>query len=371
MNNLLRGIRLLSQNKIEGKRVLLRVDFNVPLTEKQTVADGIRIIKSLPTIELLLKQKNKVILVSHLGRPNGREHKFSLKPVVLYLQKLLSKKHIILIEDFLSGKEKLTLQKQTANDIVLLENIRFYPGEKINDDIFAQKLSQLGTVYVNDAFGVSHRDAASVVGITRLLPSYAGLLLEKEIRAIQKLMQKPQKPVVAIIGGAKISTKIILLSKLLDVVDYLLLGGGIANAFLQNQEPEITQKILNLAKKKNVSLLLPIDTAGLENKILDIGPRTAKAFTDVISKAKTIVWNGPVGLVEDKRFAKGTNAIFRAVVNNKRAFSLVGGGDTLASVSGNKDLDKITHVSTGGGAMLELIEKGTLPGIEALRRKSA
>lgn len=380
MKNLLKGIRLLSINKIKGKRVLLRVDFNVALTIKQTIADHTRILKSVPTIKLLLEQKNKVIIVSHLGRPNGRETKFSLKPIASYLQKLFPKKLVIFINDFLSEKGKVKLSQQTSNNIVVLENIRFYPGEQTNDYVFAKKLSQLADIYVNDAFGVSHRHDASVVGVTKLLPSYCGLLLEKEIKAVSKLMNHPKRPVVAIIGGAKISTKIVLLSKLLDVVNYLLLGGGIANTILQALGQEIGQslseknkldeakKIVNLAKKKNVSILLPVDSRAKENKILDIGPKTEKLFTDIISKAKTIVWNGPVGYAEDRRFAKGTNAIFQAITQNVSAFSLVGGGDTLASVSNNKEIEKITHVSTGGGAMLELVEKGTLPGIEALRK---
>lgn len=396
MKDLLKNIKLLSKSKIANKRVFLRVDFNVSLTKNQEIADDIRITKSIPTIKLLQKQKNKIILVSHLGRPNGRDQKYSLKPIALHLQKLFPKNNIILVDDFLSPKGKLQIAEQKTKDIVLLENIRYYPGEQINDDIFAKTLSSLADIYVNDAFGVSHRDAASVVGITKLLPSYCGLLLEKEIQAVKTIMDKPKHAVVAIIGGAKISTKIILLSKLLDVVDYLLLGGGIANTLLLAKGQEIgkslnekdkideAKKIINLAKKKSVTLVLPEDVAGLENgkqektylasdiaqnfSILDIGPKTEKVFTDIITKAKTIIWNGPVGYCEDKRFAHGTNAIFDAITHNKNAFSLVGGGDTLTSVSGHKDISKITHISTGGGAMLELIEKGTLPGIEALKK---
>ncbi|QQG40726.1 MAG: phosphoglycerate kinase [Candidatus Levyibacteriota bacterium] len=362
MTNLLKNIKLLSQNKIENKRVLLRVDFNVPLTDDLQITDDVRIVKSIQTMQLLLKNNNKIILVSHLGRPQGRDEKLSLKPVADYLKKTFTQNSITLVTDFLT-------QSQTPNDITLLENIRYYEGEDKNDDAFAKQLASIADVYINDAFGVSHRNAASIVGITKFLPSYCGLLLEKEITAVTKIMDNPKRPLVAIIGGAKISTKIVLLEKLLDIVDYLLLGGGIANTFLQNQQPEITQKILNLAKEKNVLLLLPIDKVGIEDKILDIGPKTEKLFSETIKKANTIIWNGPVGLIEDKRFTKGTQSIFTAITQNDHAFSLVGGGDTLASVSGNKDIDKITHVSTGGGAMLELIEKGTLPGIEALKQK--
>lgn len=397
MIDLLKNINLLSQSKIENKKVLLRVDFNVPLTNDLQIADDVRIVKSIPTIQLLLKNNNKIILVSHMGRPKGRDTKTSLKPVAEYLAKSFPHNTITLVDDFLSEGGKQQLQSQTVNNIFLLENIRYYPGEDINDEIFTKKLASIADIYVNDAFGVSHRDAASVAGITKLLPSYCGLLLENEIRAVENIIKDPKKPVVAIIGGAKISTKIILLEKLLDVVDTLILGGGLANTFLlakgheigkslvEKEQVEEAKHIMSQAVEKNVSMVLPIDNAGLENdniekmykndliphnfSILDIGPETTNMITEIISKAKTIIWNGPVGMSENKRFARGTQAIFQAITQNTHAFSLVGGGDTLASVSGNEDIDKITHVSTGGGAMLELIEKGTLPGIEALREK--
>lgn len=395
MTNLLKNIKLLSKHTITGKRVLLRVDFNVPLTENLEIVDDVRIVKSIPTIQLLLKNNNKVILVSHLGRPKGRDEESSLKPIAYYLGKAFPQNAITLIDDFLSVNGKQQLQNQTPNTIVLLENIRFYEGEDKNDETFAKELAQIADIYINDAFGVSHRSAASVVGITRLLPSYCGLLLEQEITAVEKIMDNPKRPVVAIIGGAKISTKIILLNKLLDVVNTLILGGGIANTFLlakgyevgtsliEKDQVEEAKRILLQAKDKNVTLVLPIDNAGLENgktekiyttesiphnfSILDNGPKSQAFASEAIEKAATIIWNGPVGYAEDARFAKGTQAIFHAIIKNVHAFSLVGGGDTLASVSGNKDINKITHISTGGGAMLELIEKGTLPGIEALR----
>ncbi len=229
MKDLLKGIKFLSSNTIANKRVLLRVDFNVPLTENLQITDDVRIAKSIPTIQLLLKNNNKVILISHLGRPKDRDKKFSLQPVVEHLAKLFPQNNIMLVDDFLSEQGKKQLSKQTTTDIVVLENIRYYQEEAENDEVFAKELANMADVYVNDAFGVSHRDAASVVGITKLLPSYCGLLLEQEIRAVEKIMENPKRPVVAIIGGAKISTKIILLEKLLDVVDTLILGGGIAN----------------------------------------------------------------------------------------------------------------------------------------------
>ncbi len=394
MQGLFKNIKLLNAHTIENKRVVLRVDFNVTLTVEKTIADPIRISKTVPTIELLLKHNNKVILVSHFDRPEKRDSKYSLKPVADYLQSVFSNKKVVLVDDFLSQKGKEQLVNQTANEIILLENIRFYKGEQANDTAFAKQLAALGDVYINDAFGVSHRNETSIVGIPQLLPSYCGLLLEKEIDAVAKITHNPKQPVVAIIGGAKISTKIIFLSKLIHFVNYLLLGGGIANTFLLAKGHEIgqslaekdhvkeAQDIFRLAKEKNVALLLPTDFVGLEENlektyslnefsqnfsILDIGPKTKVAFSTVVNKARTIIWNGPVGYFEDPRFAKGTDFIFEAIVQNKEAFSVIGGGDTLAAVAKKEDIKNIGHISTGGGALLELIENGTLPGIEALR----
>lgn len=386
----------MSENEISNKRVLLRVDFNVTMTPRRTIADDIRIIKALPTIELLLQHQNKIIIISHLSRPKGREEKYSLTPIAAYLQKAFPNNNVILIEDFLSPKGQEQLKNQTLRDIILLENIRFYEEEQANSAEFAKQLASLGDVYVNDAFGVSHRNEASIVGIPHFLPSYCGLLLEKEIKAVTTLMESPNHPVVAIIGGAKISTKITFLSQLITVVDYLLLGGGIANTFLlakgtetgkslveKNQLDE-ARSIMKAAQEQQVKIILPVDVAGLEDdtkktyavqdipanfSILDIGPATEKTFGDIIQNAQTIVWNGPVGMCEDERFAKGTDFLFTAIIDNTKAFSLIGGGDTLACVSEKKSLEKISHLSTGGGAMLELVENDTLPGIEALRQK--
>lgn len=395
MSDLLTNIKLLSKSNIENKRVLLRVDFNVTMTPRRTIADDIRIIKALPTIELLLQNNNKVILISHLSRPKGREDKYSLRPIADYLQKAFPKNNIVFVDDFLSEKGQEQLRNQTSKDIILLENIRFYEGEQANSAEFAKQLAQLGDVYINDAFGVSHRNEASVFAIAKTLPSYCGLLLEKEIEAVTTLMEKPNHPVVAIIGGAKISTKITFLAKLIEVVDYLLLGGGIANTFLFAMGREIgkslaeknqiveAKRIILLATEKQVTIVLPTDVVGLEDEkektyeannipmnfsIFDIGPQTEKIFEEIIRKAQTIVWNGPVGMCEDERFAKGTDFLFTAIIGNPKAFSLIGGGDTLACVSEKKSLEKISHLSTGGGAMLELVENGTLPGIEALRQ---
>ncbi len=396
MTDLLKNIKLLSTNNVANKRVLLRVDFNVSLTPEKTTTDTIRITKALPTIELLLKNNNKIILVSHLDRPEKRDSKYSLLPIGDYLQTLLPENRIILVEDFLSPTGKEQLAQQLPNEIILLENIRFYPGEQTNDEEFAKQLASLADVYVNDAFGVSHRNDASVVGIPKLLPSFCGLLLEKEMNAVTTIMENPKKPVVAIIGGAKISTKIVVLEKLLGVLDYLLLAGGLANTFLLSEGVEIGQslaekdkveeakRITEIAKEKGAILLLPLDAVGLEDGVektypvsniplrfsmLDIGPQTQAAYKQVIAKAKTIIWNGPVGKTEDSRFTAGTNTLFDTIVQNKEAFSLGGGGDTLAAIS-KKETNANMYVSTGGGAMLELIENGTLPGIEALRNEN-
>jgi len=332
-----------------------------------------------------------------LGEPKERDEKFSLKPVAERLQTYFPDKKVVLIRDFLSEEGKQQIANQTTDQILLLENIRFYPEEKSNDPVFAKQLADLADIYVDDAFGVCHRENTSVVGVAKLLPAYAGLLLEKEIEAIGNIIKNPKKPVVAISGGAKTSTKLPLLYKLTEVADYLLLGGGIANTFLITQgisigksiaEPEQkeeVQKILAHAKEKNTQILLlrdaivatdanatrgnetSINTIPTDQAIFDIGPETQAIWGLIIDEANTIVWNGPVGYMENPAFSRGTDFLYYAITQNDHAFSVVGGGDTLAAITKKEYLDKITHVSTGGGAMLEFIEKGTLPGIEALR----
>lgn len=392
------NIKTINDEEIKDKRVLLRVDYNVSLTPQSQIADDTRITQTIPTLKKLLDGNNKLILVAHLGEPKERDEKFSLKPVAERLQTYFPDKKVVLVQDFLSEEGKQQIANQTAEQILLLENIRFYPGEKTNDPEFAKQLASLGDVYVDDAFGVCHRENTSVVGVAKLLPSYAGLLLEKEIEAIENIIKTPKKPVVAIIGGAKTSTKLPLLYKLTDVADYLLLGGGIANTFLITQgisigksiaEPEQkeeVQKILAHAKEKNTQILLlrdaitatdanaatgnetSINTISADQAIFDIGPETQAIWGHIIDEANTIVWNGPVGYMENPAFSRGTDFLYYAITQNDHAFSVVGGGDTLAAITKKEYLDKITHVSTGGGAMLEFIEKGTLPGIEALRQ---
>lgn len=399
MRDILSQIKIISKNIPSGKRVLLRVDFNVTLTEKRSIADDARIRQSLPTIRLILQKSNKLILVSHLDRPEKRDPKYSLRAVAARLQILFSKYKILLVDDFLSDKGEEQIRHQKANEIILLENIRFYKEEKANNLLFAKKLASLADVFVNDAFGVSHRNDASVVSVPKFIPSFAGLLLEKEIKKISSIVSNPKKPFVAIIGGAKISTKIEFLSKLINIADYLLLGGGIANTFLLATGKEIgkslvekdqVRKARNLiehAKKKQTKIILPIDAICQKNNspetficktdvipsntsIKDIGPQAQREFGHIIRKAGTIVWNGPIGYYEDSSFSNGTDFLYSAIVYNSTASSLVGGGDTLVAIAKNKDLDKITHISTGGSAMLELIENGTLPGIEALKKHS-
>ncbi len=397
-------VRFIDELALRSKKVLLRVDFNVSLAKDGLgIADDARIRQALPTIKYLLAGKNKLILVSHLGRPEGREKKYSLQIVADYLNKLIPQYKVGLIDDFLSTEGTKKLEEQKANEILFLENIRFWKEEKKGDLSFAKKLASLAEVYVNDGFGVSHRTDASVVGVAKYLPSYGGLLLKKEIIAITKVISKPRHPFVAIVGGAKISTKINLLNKLLDIADYLIIGGGLANTFLcaqgysigksfcEYEEVENARRLLFVAGQKNKALVLPTDVVvgkpddgksggkvikitdiidGEKNWILDIGPETEVRFGSIIAGAKTIVWNGPVGFFENSAFRRGTDFIFYAITQNNQAYSLVGGGDTLAAISKKEYLNKITHISTGGGAMLEFIEKGTLPGIEALKQRS-
>lgn len=384
--------------KIAKKKVLLRVDFNVSLNEKGEIADDTRIRQSMSTIDYLLAQKNRLILVSHFGRPNGRDDEFSLKIVTSHIQKLYPDYTVSLIDDYLNEEDRTKILEQNENEIFILENIRFYDGEKENDSEFSKSLASLADIYVNDAFAVSHRSHASVVGVTSFIPAYAGLLLKKEVDMIEKVIKNPKKPCIAVIGGAKISTKIAVIEKLIDLTDHVLLGGGLANTLLKAKGENIGQSIfeedaleeaqilLDESLKKNGAIVLPTDvtvgnpedrnTPG-ENKnlnqleddsyILDIGSKSQKTYASILAKANTIIWNGPVGLFENPMYRAGTDAIYNAIVLNKNAVSIVGGGDTLAAIKDKKDNNKITHISTGGGAMLELIEKGTLPGLEALK----
>lgn len=350
-------ITFIDEVEIKDKRVLLRVDFNVSLTnDLLSISDDARIKQSLPTINYLLENGNKIILVSHLGRPEKRDPKYSLEIVSDHLQSLLPNLKIVLVENFEN------LPAQHPNEILFLENIRFYPEEKKNDREFAKKLASIADIYVNDAFGVSHRYDASVVGVPEFIPSYAGLLMKKELAMISKMTDNPGRPLVAIIGGTKVQTKFKFIEKLKTLADIILIGSGMMNHIKPDEKI-----ILPLDVITDKGVIKKISELEDDDRARDIGPETEAKFGSIINKAQTIIWNGPVGNVENEAYRRGTEFIYYSITQNKNAQSLVGGGDTIAAISKEEYLDKITHLSTGGGAMLEYIEKGTLPGIEALK----
>ncbi len=385
---------------LKGKRIIVRVDFNVPLDKSLKITDDRRIREALPTIQFLLKNNAaKVILMSHLGRPAGKPvDSMRLKPVGVRLEELLKEK-VLILDDCIG---EATQQKVNAarERLVLLENLRFYKEEEKNDVHFAKELSKFADIYVNDAFGTAHRAHASTDGITKYLPSVAGFLLEKEINYLDKAVRAPKKPFVVILGGAKVSDKILMIESMLPKADSILIGGGMAYTFLKAQgkaignskleadKVDVAKKILEMAKAKNVSIVLPVDhvvteafdsTANLKIVsdipegwlAVDIGPKTIKNFQDILAKAKTIVWNGPVGVFENDAFARGTKEIAEFIGNLKDCVSIIGGGDTAAAMSKFKIEDRMTHISTGGGAALEYLEGKTLPGIAALNDKSS
>lgn len=387
---------------VAGKKVLVRVDFNVPLNDKGEITDDTRITASLPTIQYLLEQKAAVILMAHLGRPKGQvKPELSLAPVAKHLGKLLGKK-ILFAPDCVGEVAQAAASKLKPGHILLLENLRFHKEEEKNDMDFAEKLASLADLYVNDGFGVSHRAHASVEGVTHFLPAAAGFLLEKEIQYVGQAVTNPLHPFVAIIGGAKVSDKIGVISNLLDKVDTLLIGGGMANTFLAAQgykmgkslieedKLDLAKELLAKAKKNKVNMLLPTDlvmaaafapdaehvTEKVKNlnqayMALDIGAETSKAYAEALADAKMIVWNGPMGVFEMDAFCKGSEAVAKAVAKS-RATSIVGGGDSVAAIEKLGLAKRITHISTGGGASLEYLEGKVLPGVAALddlRRK--
>lgn len=387
---------------VAGKKVLVRVDFNVPLNDKGEITDDTRITASLPTIQYLLEQKAAVILMAHLGRPKGQvKPELSLAPVAKHLGKLLGKK-ILFAPDCVGEAAQAAASKLKPGHILLLENLRFHKEEEKNDMEFVEKLASLADLYVNDGFGVSHRAHASVEGVTHFLPAAAGFLLEKEIQYVGQAVTNPLHPFVAIIGGAKVSDKIGVISNLLDKVDTLLIGGGMANTFLAAQgykmgkslveedKLDLAKELLAKAKKNKVNMLLPTDlvmaaafapdaehvTEKVKNlnqayMALDIGAETSKAYAEALADAKMIVWNGPMGVFEMDAFCKGTEAVAKAVAKS-RATSIVGGGDSVAAIEKLGLAKRITHISTGGGASLEYLEGKVLPGVAALddlRRK--
>ncbi|HWG21260.1 MAG TPA: phosphoglycerate kinase [Terracidiphilus sp.] len=395
--------------ELKNKRVFIRVDFNVPLTEDgSTITDDTRIAATLPTIEYALRHHAKVILASHLGRPKGKPNpKYSLRPVVDRLRELLDKGiadsvNVAFAPDCVGELAEELSRQLESRQVLLLENLRFHAEEEANDAAFSRKLASLAEVYVNDAFGSAHRAHASTEGITHFLkPAVAGLLMEKEITYLGKALESPEKPFVAIIGGSKISGKIDVIQNLLDKVDTLVIVGGMAYTFqralgvatgkslVEEDKIDMARAALEKAKAKGVKLLLPEDNI-LADKFapdartqpwdcskdfpadwqgLDIGPKSVEAIEEVVSTARTIVWNGPAGVFEFPRFAVGTNAIARAVAANKAAISIIGGGDSVSAINQAGVADQITHISTGGGASLEFLEGKKLPGVEALTDK--
>ncbi|MGQ9645437.1 MAG: phosphoglycerate kinase [Thermodesulfobacteriota bacterium] len=392
------AIRTIDQVELNGRRVFLRVDFNVPLNEKNEITDDTRIVESLPTLHSVMERGGKLILASHLGRPKGkRDPKYSLAPVAERLSKLLGKK-VVLAKDCIGEDVRNQIEGMKAGDVLLLENLRFHPEEEKNEDNFSKALASLCDVYVNDAFGAAHRAHASTEGMTRYVKAVAaGFLMMKEIECLEKALVNPQKPYVAILGGAKISDKIGVIENLLEKVTTLLVGGGMAYTFLrakgfgvgkslvEEDQIKFSTTLMESAKGK-VKFLLPSDHMAAERMdvqakreivrneeipsdwiCVDIGPETVKIFSEEIKSAKTIVWNGPMGVFEIEPFSRGTFAIAQAVAGSS-AFSIVGGGDSVLAVKKAGVAEKIGHISTGGGASLEFLEGKKLPGIEALRR---
>ncbi len=394
---------------LNNKRVFIRVDFNVPLTEDGTaITDDTRIRATLPTIVYALKHHAKVILASHLGRPKGKPNpKYSLRPVVDRLRELLdaelSRSINVAFSPDCVGEVASELARQLeSGQVLLLENLRYHAAEEANDPQFSSALASLGEIYVNDAFGSAHRAHASTEGITHFLkPAAAGLLMEKELTYLGKALEAPEKPFVAIIGGSKISGKIDVIDNLLDKVNTLVIVGGMAYTFqralgvttgkslVEEDKIEVAREALAKAKANGVELLLPVDniladsfapdanTQPWDSSVnfpadwqgLDIGPKTVALIVDVVSKARTILWNGPAGVFEFPAFAIGTNAIAHAVAANTEAISIIGGGDSVSAINQAGVADKITHISTGGGASLEFLEGKKLPGVEALTEK--
>ena len=342
----------LKEVNLKGKRVLVRADFNVPLQKQGLISDDFRIKESLPTINYLIAEGAKVILMSHLGRPKGRVvEKLSLRSVQEKLMEYLDLS-VAKASDCIGSEIEKWTREMMPEEILLLENLRFYKEEEENDDNFARELAKLGDVYVNDAFGASHRSHASIVGIPKYLPSVAGFLIEKEIKVLTTLMENPKKPLVAIIGGAKVETKTKVIDKMAEKADAVLIGGLI--------KKEIDEQDIKL--KYPDKIVSPVDD--IEGK--DIGPETIKLFKEKISPAKTVFFNGVVGMTEEERFTKGTEGILKAIIESG-AFSVVGGGETVDFINKIGLIEKFNHVSTGGGAMLEFLSGEKLPGIESLK----
>ena len=384
---------------LKGKKVFVRCDFNVPMDENQNITDNTRIKAALPTIKYLLEQNCKIILASHLGRPKGEvKPEFSLKPVAKELSKLLGK-DVIMANDVIGEDATSKAENLKEGEIMLLENVRFHREETDNDPEFAKKLASMAEIFVNDAFGTAHRAHASTTGIADYIPGVAGFLIEKELKFLGNAINNPERPFVAILGGAKVSDKIGVIDSLLDKVDTLMIGGGMAYTFFKAQgynvgnslceveKTDLALEAMEKAKAKGVKLLLPIDTKigkefkpDTESKTVawteipdgwegfDIGEKTIEMFKKELQNAKTVIWNGPLGLFEFDQFAIGTNEIAKTLADLD-ATTIIGGGDSAAAVTKAGLADKMTHISTGGGASLEFLEGKKLPGIECLQDK--
>ena len=394
------ALRTIDQIPLEGRRVFIRVDFNVPMDERGTVTDTTRIENAVPTIKHAVQHGARVILASHLGRPKGKiDARYSLSPVARHVTEIMGIP-VGMAEDCIGQKVAERIDGMNGGDVLLLENLRFHPGEEANDTSFAKELAAIADVYINDAFGAAHRAHASTEGIVKHMDLVgAGFLMKKEIDCLERAIANPERPFIMILGGAKVSDKIGIIAHLLRNVTGLLIGGGMAYTFLKAEGVEVGRSLVEgdqvdqarktalKANREGVKFLLPADhvvadrfdpNAGKkvvsngeiprEWVAMDIGPETVRIFSEEIRGAKTIVWNGPMGVFEMEPFAQGTVAIARAIAQSK-AFSIVGGGDTVAAVKIAGVGDKISHISTGGGATLEFLEGKALPGIEALRKK--
>ena len=390
-------LNTINEADLKGKRVLIRVDFNVPLKDG-VVTDNTRIKAALPTIKYILDNGASLVVMTHLGRPKGQKNPaYSLAPVAKEFEKLLGSK-VTLASDVIGPEVKKEVEALKPGEVLLLENVRFYAEEEKNDEAFAKELASYGDIYCNDAFGTAHRAHASTEGVSHYLPSYAGFLIEKEVKFMAPILENPEKPLVAIIGGSKVSSKITVLESLVRTCDTIVIGGGMAYTFLKVQGHEIGKSLveddyletaknfLTKAAEKGVKVILPVDhVAAAEFKEdaapvavdavdipadlmgMDIGPKTVELIKEAVKNAKTVVWNGPMGVFEFAAFSKGTEEVAKALAASD-ATSVVGGGDSVAAINKFGLADKISHVSTGGGASLEFLEGKVLPGIKALEK---
>lgn len=390
----------LRKEEIENKVVLVRVDFNVPLDKDLEITDDTRIIAALDTIKYFLSHHCAVILMSHLGRPDGKfVDKMRLNPVAIRLERILQKK-VLKLDDCIGERVEKEVKRLNPGEIILLENLRFHQEEKKNDPVFSKQLASLADIYVNDAFGAAHRAHASTAGVATYLPSYAGFLMAKEVKSLGKLLSNPEKPFISIIGGAKVSDKIEVLESLIEICDILLIGGGMAYTFLAAQDLEVgksllerdyidyVKELMEKAKTGNKEIVipkdilaarefkedaksfnLPADKMELDMIGMDIGMKTIELYNQKIQNARTIFWNGPMGVYEMEKFAQGTNQIASKIASlDKEVFSVIGGGDSIAAVKKIGLSGKISHISTGGGASLEFLSGKKLPGLEVLKK---